>query len=128
MKSAVLVAYAPDVSATRLHALALLGANLALPVSTAYVECRWEDLFATTVARLADQVPGQLCALDSNDVPWDARAIEPVRIALRASGRNQAGSELAPSRMQLSMSGRHYQRFARRTAPMSLAANFSQIS
>ncbi|GAB3832338.1 hypothetical protein [Kribbella italica] len=56
--------------------------NLALPVSTAYVECRWEDLFATTVAHLADHVPGQLWALDSNDVAWDARAIDPWRILL----------------------------------------------
>lgn len=47
-----------------------------------YVECRWEDLFAETMAAIAGASKLPVWVMDSNGVVWDGAAVDPERIHL----------------------------------------------
>jgi len=51
-------------------------------LSACVVECRWEDLFAETMARLAALVPAPVWVIDGNDVVWPAAHVDPARVSL----------------------------------------------
>lgn len=51
-------------------------------VTACYVECRFEDLFVATVARIAAAVPHATWVLDSNGTMWDAASVDPARVRL----------------------------------------------
>lgn len=51
-------------------------------VTACVIECRFEDLFAATTARLAAALPYPTWVLDSNGAIWDAEAVDPERIRL----------------------------------------------
>ena len=46
------------------------------------VECRWEDLFASTMAVIAAGVAENLWVLDGDGVLWPAQAVDPGRVRL----------------------------------------------
>ena len=46
------------------------------------VECRWEDMFATVVRRLAAHLPGPTWVVDGNGVVWPAGQVDPGSIQL----------------------------------------------
>jgi hypothetical protein len=51
-------------------------------VTACIVECRWEDLFASVVARIASELEAMLWVLDSNGHLWLASEVDPARISL----------------------------------------------
>lgn len=53
--------------------------STALAVS---VECRWEDLFATVVGRLAALLPYPAWVVDGNGVVWPATRVDPGGVRL----------------------------------------------
>jgi hypothetical protein len=46
------------------------------------VECRWEDLFARVVQRIATQLSQPMWVLDSWNVVWNAATVDPARVGL----------------------------------------------
>jgi hypothetical protein len=46
------------------------------------IECRFEDLFAATTARIAAALPYPVWVLDSNGTIWDAASVDPERVRL----------------------------------------------
>ncbi|MBO0898950.1 hypothetical protein J1G44_06070 [Cellulomonas sp. zg-ZUI199] len=46
------------------------------------VECRWEDLFASWIARLAALLPGAAWVVDDDGVVWPATRVDPEGVRL----------------------------------------------
>ncbi|TQL02658.1 hypothetical protein [Cellulomonas sp. SLBN-39] len=46
------------------------------------VECRWEDLFASSVARMAALLPYQAWVVDDGGVVWPAADVDPAGVRL----------------------------------------------
>ncbi|MBO0898914.1 hypothetical protein J1G42_02915 [Cellulomonas sp. zg-ZUI222] len=53
--------------------------STALAVS---VECRWEDLFAAWIARLAARLPEAAWVVDGDGVVWPAAGVDPKTVRL----------------------------------------------
>jgi hypothetical protein len=51
-------------------------------VTACAIECRWEDLFATVVGRIAAQLPGPCWDLAGNGVVWAADSLDSERLHL----------------------------------------------
>jgi hypothetical protein len=51
-------------------------------ISACIIECRWEDLFVTYVARIARALGQRAWILDSECVIWPAEAVDPERVRL----------------------------------------------
>lgn len=61
------------------------GTGTAPDLSTAAavsVECRWEDLFASWVARLASHLPDPAWVVDGDGNVWPADAVDPAEVRL----------------------------------------------
>jgi hypothetical protein len=51
-------------------------------ITACSVECRWEDLFASTMATIGDELAEKAWVLDGDGVLWPVQEVDPERVKL----------------------------------------------